>query len=289
MFNDFPRRARIADVASDHEPRRHRGPARHRAVAGDPRGAGRLGRRRTPLPRRPPTSSTAWSSARRQQARRRPRRQDRRPRRRDHRTRLDQRRQRRAAARCSGRCTDDLAALAGPHDAAASFGGGWYGYVDKDLRTLLGSRVRDPFRLRYCGNGSLSACRASLWARAQGSGGRARRRPGPGSRRSGARTRPRSGSSSRRASCRTRCASRTGRPSSRCCASGASTRPAGRRFRSRRPVGRSVGLTGSTGSARWPPPGRTPASPLPPPATRVRAGRGDRRTPGPRPRPCRRR
>ena len=44
------------------------------------------------------------------------------------------------------------------------FGGGWYGYVDKDLRTLLHSRVRDPFKLRYCGNGSFSACRASLWA-----------------------------------------------------------------------------------------------------------------------------
>jgi hypothetical protein len=45
------------------------------------------------------------------------------------------------------------------------FGGGWYGYVDKDLRTLLGGRgVRDRFNLRYCGDGSLSACRASLWA-----------------------------------------------------------------------------------------------------------------------------
>jgi hypothetical protein len=36
-------------------------------------------------------------------------------------------------------------------------------YVDKDLRTLLGDRVLGPFHLRYCGNGSLSACRASLW------------------------------------------------------------------------------------------------------------------------------
>jgi acyl-homoserine lactone acylase PvdQ len=37
-------------------------------------------------------------------------------------------------------------------------------YVDKDLRRLLGDRVRDPFHLSYCGGGSLAECRASLWA-----------------------------------------------------------------------------------------------------------------------------
>ncbi len=37
-------------------------------------------------------------------------------------------------------------------------------WVDKDLRTLLDQRVRGRFNLRYCGNGSLAACRASLWA-----------------------------------------------------------------------------------------------------------------------------
>ncbi len=37
-------------------------------------------------------------------------------------------------------------------------------YVDKDLRTLLGDSVRGRFNLRYCGNGSLDECRASLWA-----------------------------------------------------------------------------------------------------------------------------
>jgi acyl-homoserine lactone acylase PvdQ len=36
-------------------------------------------------------------------------------------------------------------------------------YVDKDLRTLLGDRVQDPFNLSYCGDGSLAACRDSLW------------------------------------------------------------------------------------------------------------------------------
>ncbi len=38
-------------------------------------------------------------------------------------------------------------------------------FVDKDLRTLLHTKhVRGRFHLRYCGNGSLGACRASLWA-----------------------------------------------------------------------------------------------------------------------------
>ena len=61
-----------------------------------------------------------------------------------------------------GPLTDDLNSLVGR--SSGMFGGGWYGYVDKDLRTLLGERVRDRYNLRYCGDGSLSACRASLWA-----------------------------------------------------------------------------------------------------------------------------
>jgi len=36
-------------------------------------------------------------------------------------------------------------------------------YVDKDLRTLLGDPVVGRFNLSYCGLGSLSACRDSLW------------------------------------------------------------------------------------------------------------------------------
>jgi hypothetical protein len=39
-----------------------------------------------------------------------------------------------------------------------------HSYVDKDLRTLLNRRVRGKFNLRYCGHGSLRACRAALWA-----------------------------------------------------------------------------------------------------------------------------
>jgi acyl-homoserine lactone acylase PvdQ len=36
-------------------------------------------------------------------------------------------------------------------------------YVDKDLRTQLGEKVKGKYNLRYCGNGDLDACRASLW------------------------------------------------------------------------------------------------------------------------------
>ena len=44
------------------------------------------------------------------------------------------------------------------------FDSGWYSYVDKDLRTILGDPVRGRFSRAYCGRGKLAACRASLWA-----------------------------------------------------------------------------------------------------------------------------
>ena len=46
----------------------------------------------------------------------------------------------------------------------SSFDGGWYGYVQKDLRSVLGQPVQSPFSRRYCGGGDLNACRDSLWA-----------------------------------------------------------------------------------------------------------------------------
>jgi acyl-homoserine lactone acylase PvdQ len=41
---------------------------------------------------------------------------------------------------------------------------GWHQYMDKDLRTLLGRKVKGKYGLRYCGKGSVKACAKSLWA-----------------------------------------------------------------------------------------------------------------------------
>ncbi len=49
----------------------------------------------------------------------------------------------------------------GDHHGSA-YQGAWFGYVRKDLRTVLGRRVRGPYARRYCGRGSLSRCRAAL-------------------------------------------------------------------------------------------------------------------------------
>ncbi len=47
----------------------------------------------------------------------------------------------------------------------SSFNGiAWYGYLSKDLRTVLGQKVVDPYSTGYCGQGSLKACRATLRA-----------------------------------------------------------------------------------------------------------------------------
>ena len=51
-----------------------------------------------------------------------------------------------------------------PGAGGSAYLSGWYGYVDKDLRMLLGQPVQGPFSRRYCGAGVLSACRESLWA-----------------------------------------------------------------------------------------------------------------------------
>ena len=67
-----------------------------------------------------------------------------------------------------GALADRLAQLhtiddyAGP--GGSSYIDGWYSTIDKDLRSLLGKPVQGAFSRRYCGNGDLAACRASLWA-----------------------------------------------------------------------------------------------------------------------------
>ena len=50
--------------------------------------------------------------------------------------------------------------------------------MSKDLRTLLGQPVKGKFANRYCGNGDLAACRASLWAALDAAGARAGGQPG---------------------------------------------------------------------------------------------------------------
>jgi hypothetical protein len=73
-----------------------------------------------------------------------------------------------------GPLVDRLAAVETRDDPASSdgssYGAGWYGYLEKDLRALLGRTVRGAFATRFCGNGALSACRDSLWAALEAAG-----------------------------------------------------------------------------------------------------------------------
>jgi acyl-homoserine lactone acylase PvdQ len=71
-------------------------------------------------------------------------------------------------SRVLGPLKDQLATLVTRNNQANSGGSayaaGWYGYVWKDLRSLLGQKVDGAYSTQYCGGGSLQACRASLWA-----------------------------------------------------------------------------------------------------------------------------
>src|SRR3954452_18764840 len=63
----------------------------------------------------------------------------------------------------------DLSSLLAPDNGAnsrgSSYGDGWYGYVDKDLRTLVGRPVDGAFKTRFSG------ARAT-WPRAERRSGR---------------------------------------------------------------------------------------------------------------------
>jgi hypothetical protein len=48
-----------------------------------------------------------------------------------------------------------------PHKGS-SFQYGWWSYVDKDLRAVLGDHVAGPLAQSYCGGGDLAACRQAL-------------------------------------------------------------------------------------------------------------------------------
>ena len=56
-----------------------------------------------------------------------------------------------------------------PNDPPLSANGssaysGWWSYVQKDLRSLLGRAVAGPYQTRFCGGGDVAKCAASLWA-----------------------------------------------------------------------------------------------------------------------------
>ncbi|MCB0876017.1 MAG: penicillin acylase family protein [Solirubrobacterales bacterium] len=57
-----------------------------------------------------------------------------------------------------GDLTDDLNDVRGLNGLSGE------SYVDKDLRSLLGRKVKGKFNLSYCGEGDLAACRDALWA-----------------------------------------------------------------------------------------------------------------------------
>ena len=41
---------------------------------------------------------------------------------------------------------------------------GWYQYFDRDVKVLLGQKVRKPFKNEYCGLGDLERCQDDIWA-----------------------------------------------------------------------------------------------------------------------------
>src|SRR4051812_316959 len=64
---------------------------------------------------------------------------------------------------------DQFSSLEG-HDISGGYTGGRINQVDKDLRQLTGAQFKQPYKTRFCGNGDLTACRASLWAAVDAAG-----------------------------------------------------------------------------------------------------------------------
>jgi hypothetical protein len=51
-----------------------------------------------------------------------------------------------------------------PRAQGSAFQSGFYSHINKDLRTVLGMKVRGRFSRIYCGKGSLKRCRNDLLA-----------------------------------------------------------------------------------------------------------------------------
>lgn len=50
----------------------------------------------------------------------------------------------------------------GQGHAGSSYQSGWWGYVHKDIRSVLGQPVAGPLAVKYCGGGDVDACRQVL-------------------------------------------------------------------------------------------------------------------------------
>ncbi|MET9503155.1 penicillin acylase family protein [Streptomyces sp. NPDC006622] len=64
--------------------------------------------------------------------------------------------------------------------AGSSFQYGWWSYVDKDIRAVLGEPVRGPLGRAYCGGGALGACRDILLTTLKEAAGRTAAQVYPG-------------------------------------------------------------------------------------------------------------
>lgn len=64
--------------------------------------------------------------------------------------------------------------------AGSAYQYGWWSYVDKDIRSVLGEQVQGPLARTYCGDGSLSACRDTLISTLKEAAGRTAAQVYPG-------------------------------------------------------------------------------------------------------------
>ena len=55
----------------------------------------------------------------------------------------------------------------------------WIGYINKDLRTMLGEHVRGKYAVRYCGGGNLKLCRRLMWGAINKAGNELQAQQGP--------------------------------------------------------------------------------------------------------------
>ncbi|MGX1220945.1 penicillin acylase family protein [Streptomyces ambofaciens] len=64
--------------------------------------------------------------------------------------------------------------------AGSAFQYGWWSYVDKDIRSVLGESVKGPLARAYCGDGDLAACRDTLVTTLKAAAGRTAAQVYPG-------------------------------------------------------------------------------------------------------------